>query len=147
MSSDQSSPTPGRMPERGFTRSQIREAEEASNGIFAGVMRAVRQRSHATYDVAEPAVLRNCLASHLDAAARQDMITAEVYTCPTCGSLLKDRRTRVAAAIMLERRRIRDLWLQVEDHTGQPDFHEYLGRFRVAIDLGAQSGREGVRDE
>jgi hypothetical protein len=135
-----SSSTPRSAPEAELTPAQIQQTEALANQEFGGLLRGIRRRSHATYAVCAPHILHNCLSNHLDVVQTQDMIEAEVFHCPVCGNLLKDRRTKIATAIMLERQRLKELWQGVEDHIGDPDFHLHLDRFRAALGLAVTGG-------
>lgn len=132
-STSRSTPEPARGQE--LTDEQIRAAEARTNAGFSSVLRQLRRRSHATYAVCDPYVLHACLSEHLNPDQIQDLIEAEVFNCPTCGMLLKDRHTKVATAIMLERHRLKQLWLRVEERADEPDFHLHLNHFRAALGI------------
>lgn len=98
------------------------------------VLELVNLRAKATYSVQDARTFALCVGQHMDDEDQADMIVAEVYNCPQCSTLLKDRKSSVASSILLERHRIAMLWLDVE----QAKFEEFdtkLDRFRRALGL------------
>ena len=91
-------------------------------------------RARTTYSVSEPEQFTICVREHLSHDQRADMVNADVYTCPQCSNLLKDRQTPVASGILLERMRLRELWLDVEQ-APTSDFDVRFDRFRRALGL------------
>lgn len=98
------------------------------------VVRRAEQLSARVYAVATPDEFFQCCKEHMNGADRSDMVRADLYTC-RCGRVLKDRRTPVSAAVLGERERIRNLWLQVEEAEGTEDFSAAVDLFRRAIGL------------
>ncbi len=98
------------------------------------VLELLAQKAKETYGIAPPTVFTQCYAEHMSEDDHEDMVKAEVYTCPQCATLLKDRKSRVASGILLERKRIADLWLDVEQAKFE-DFDARFDRFRRALGL------------
>lgn len=82
---------------------------------WAAVHSTLITKAKAVYSVADHDSFNACVFQHMDANDRTAMVVAEVYECPGCGRLLKDRRSPVASSILLERKRLRTLWMNVED--------------------------------
>lgn len=97
------------------------------NRFFAG-------KAVLAYTMATPADFADCVFGHMDVDARSLLINADVYTCPTCGRLLKDRRTPVASGILLERARLRRLWQDVENASDRSR-DEAMARFTYALGI------------
>ncbi len=96
--------------------------------------RVLTWRARAVYSMATAAEFGQCVLHHMTAQERAALVSAEMYTCPQCHRLLKDRRTPVASAALLERTRVQELWLEVEA-APEDDKREAIARFRRALDL------------
>lgn len=103
----------------------------------------LRVRAAWTYGVADPADFAACVRHHMDPQQRIDMMAADAYWCPECGRHLKDRRTPVATSVMLERRRLRDLYRRVDEASDERGRTEALRRFIAALGLQPPTGAMG----
>jgi hypothetical protein len=84
-------------------------------GVLAGMLRT---RASATYGVADAQDFERCVTQHMSAQDWNAMAVAGIFECPQCSRLLKNRDAPVVAtAVLLERRRIGDLWSAVEGAT------------------------------
>jgi hypothetical protein len=120
------------LAERELTTDELTELRHLNERYWTYIQNDLNLRAHQTYAVAAPTDFRRCIVEHMSMSERIEMLDADVYTCPECHRLLKDRNTPVASAILLERRRIRELWQAAETApagTGQ----EAIARFRRAI--------------
>lgn len=104
-------------------------AEEAWRDIVA----SFADQARAAYSVAPREAFALCVGTHMNRRARQSMLRAEVYHCPVCGRLLKDRHTTAASSILLERRRLRELWREVQRLPSGPERDSALRKFVVAL--------------
>lgn len=120
--------------DRELTEHERRRLEMLGRRGWIQVMQLLALRAKASYNVAHSKVFTRCVQQHMDDCDRDAMIAAEVYTCPTCGTILKDRKSPVASSILLERGRLRAMWLDVEQAKAE-DFDEKLNRFRRALGL------------
>jgi hypothetical protein len=98
----------------------------------------LQHRARDAYALSEPGDFAECVFDHMDVNDRAAMIAAEVYQCPDCARLLKDRRSTASSSILLERGRLRDLWLAAEQAPAGEAREEALTRFRSALGLGRQ---------
>ncbi len=120
----------------------LTEEEENRLAAFAEktwgeIQGSVASRARAAYSVAPEETFRSCVRDHMDLLAWNEMIGADVYTCPVCATLLKDRRTVVASAVLIERARIREMWKEYEAAEPGP-VREGL-RQRLSAALGGES--------
>ena len=99
------------------------------------VMQLLAQRSKSAYNAAASEVFTRCVQQHMNDDDRSTMMAADVYVCPECETLLKDRKSPVASGILLERKRLAQLWLDVETASIR-DFDAAFDRFRRALGLG-----------
>jgi hypothetical protein len=120
--------------DRELTPAEQGRLKSLAGAGWAYVNRFFSGRSRETYAMAAPVDFAECVFDHMDIGQRAELITADVYSCPGCGRLLKDRKNPVASSILLERRRLRELWLDVE---AAPDDKrdKALERFRRALGL------------
>jgi hypothetical protein len=120
--------------DRELSAEELDQVSRLGERTFAQVYRRLTGRARAVYAQASMEEFGECVSHHLDAAQRRALVHAEVFTCPYCHRLLKDRRTPVATAVELERGRVKDLWQQVE--TASPSTREAaFTRFRQALGL------------
>ncbi len=91
-------------------------------------------RSRASYSAADPEDFIECVQHHLTDSDRSDLRDADLYACPTCNRLLKDRRTPVASSVLLERTRLRKLWENVEQAPADA-MPQALDQFRRGLGL------------
>ena len=107
---------------------------EASSKTWQDVAVTLAERSHATYAVAATDDFIRCVSEHMDHADRAEMVIAGVYECPQCARLLKDRQSPVATAVLLERQRLRELWIGVETAT-EAERERRMAYFRRGLGL------------
>lgn len=120
--------------DRELSDQEMERLRLASKQEWATLSQMLRHKASATYAVADVADFEFCVTEHMDSADWAEMVVAGVFQCPTCSRLLKDRGTPVASAILLERRRVRDLWEAVE--AAAPDSRENaMTRFRRGLGL------------
>jgi hypothetical protein len=98
----------------------------------------LQHRARDAYSSTEPGEFAECVFEHMGVTDRANMITADVFECPKCGRLLKDRHNTASSSILLERRRLRDLWVDVEVAEDGPAREHALADFRSALGLGRQ---------
>jgi hypothetical protein len=112
-------------------QSRVRRIGEAG-WMFLKVL--LSSKAKASYSVADEDDFTDCAFNHMNSADREEMVASEVFFCPVCSRLLKDRKSPVASSILLERRRVRELWLDVEQ--SPPELMDAaLDRFRRALGL------------
>jgi len=75
---------------------ELTDTERAT--LMAAGLAAIRdsaamaaERAHLTYGVAAPEDFADCVLNHLSEVARANLAANNMYTCPDCGRLLKDR--------------------------------------------------------
>ncbi len=120
--------------DRELTEHERRRLRTLAATGWAHITGALRNRAHQTYSLAEAADFAECIFNHMSVDDRASMILADVYNCPGCSRLLKDRRTPVASGILVERERMRQLWLQVEQ-APEGERQAAIDRFRSALGL------------
>lgn len=120
--------------DRELTASERKRLESLSKNGWLQVMALLAQRSKATYSVAGSQTFTRCVQMHLDDQDRDEMMDSDLYNCPVCETLLKDRGSPVASSILMERGRLRELWLDVEQ-APHAEFDMRLDRFRSALGL------------
>lgn len=114
-------------------QSRLRRVGQAG---WKGLQVFLSGRSRASYAVADEDDFTACVFQHMNLQDRNEMLAADVFFCPVCARLLKDRKNPVASSILLERRRVRELWLDVEQ--SPPELMDAaLDRFRRALGLPA----------
>jgi hypothetical protein len=124
--------------ERTLTPEEQSTLARISTAGWKGIQAVLNGRSKAAYSVAAEEDFARCVFGHMLASERDTMIGADLYTCPVCERLLKDRKTPVASSILLERARVRELWLDVEKATTPDEIAEAAERFRRALGLPGQ---------
>ncbi len=119
--------------DRDLTPAEEETLRRYTEDSWASISRALALRARAVYSVAKIEDFRRCVREHMDLDDWSEMAHAELYHCPSCGLLLKDRGTPVAAAALLERQRIRRLWQAVQDADEGPDKTEAQRRFIAGL--------------
>lgn len=119
---------------RELTQTEMDRLREATTKTWQDVAVTLAERAHATYSVAATDDFIQCVSEHMDHADRAEMVVAGVYTCPQCSRLLKDRQSPVAAAVLVERHRLRQLWLDVES-ASEEERPRLMARFRRGLGL------------
>lgn len=100
--------------ERELTVEEMLVLRRHTDQVWASLTARIDAKVSASYGVSSPETFRQCLDEHLDQVQIIVMLLAEVYNCPLCGRLLKDRQSSVASAILLERRRVAGMLRDVE---------------------------------
>jgi hypothetical protein len=121
--------------DRDLDETELARLRLYGEGNWLQINRLLSQRAHAAYAAAPADVFRHCITLHMDEAARAQMIRAEAFHCPECGTLLKDRQSLAASAILTERQRLADLWTAVEESRDRPTYSERFRAFRAALGL------------
>jgi hypothetical protein len=101
---------------------------------WAQLNQVFSRKAKAAYAMAAPGDFGECVYVHMNVEQRAALVQADLYTCPVCNRLLKDRNTPVAASILLERGRLLELWLQVE-RANVEDREAALQSFRFGLGL------------
>jgi hypothetical protein len=114
-------------------QSRMRRVAEAG---WKGLQSLLNGRSKTTYSVASERDFTECVFEHMSPEQRDAMMSSDLYSCPVCERQLKNRNTPVASSILLERARLRQLWLDVEQAPPE-QMNEALDRFRRALGLAA----------
>lgn len=80
-----------------MTRSSSDDRVRLQEGLAAATMLAftedARSMARRAYDTGDRKRSTECLLTHLTEEQKFELRAADQYTCPTCGHLLKDRRT------------------------------------------------------
>jgi hypothetical protein len=121
--------------ERELTITEMTRLRQLGEKTWLAMGRIIKHQAGLTYAMAEPADFSSCVQEHLTAIQRSAMVAANVFTCPECGLLLKDRGVPVATSILLERRRLAEMWMLVEQATDDEQRAEAARRFRTALGL------------
>lgn len=108
---------------------------QLSATIWGDVTTLAAHQARAAYQVANAEQFTECVRHHMDGPQTLVLLNAEVYHCPRCGQLLKDRRTPVASSILLERSRLAALLTEAEDAPPGPERKRLWHRFRAALGL------------
>lgn len=124
--------------DRELTEHERGQLQRLGQRGWVGLQALLHGRARAVYAVAAPEDFAFCTQSHMSESDRQEMIGAEVYQCPGCGRLLKDRKTGIATSILLERGRLRELWLDVEGAHDE-EYPSAMARFRRALGLAREA--------
>jgi hypothetical protein len=104
--------------DRELSDEEMERLRQASSAQWATLKAMLRSRARDAYAVSAPEDFERCVSEHMGAPDWAEMVVSGVFQCPVCARPLKDRRrTPVATAILLERRRVRRLWQEVEAST------------------------------
>lgn len=122
--------------ERELTPDEQARLAAISTAGWRGIQTLLNGRARASYSVAAEADFAKCVFGHMVPSERDTMIGAEIYFCPVCDRLLKDRKSPVASSVLLERARVRELWLEVEK-AAPDDMEAAVDKFRRALGLDA----------
>jgi hypothetical protein len=106
---------------------------EYAEAEWGDILAALRSRSRNAYAVAEPNDFATCITQHMSTVEQIEMTRADVYHCPKCGRHIKDRRTPVASSVLVERRRLRQLYLAIEEAAAGEARDEATRRFIAAL--------------
>ncbi len=112
-------------------RSRLRAASQAG---WEDIGKFLASRARAAY-TADSDDFAECVFQHMDEDQRVIMVAADLYNCPECGRLLKDRKNPVASSILLERGRLREAWLRVEQARDSETAEQALVQFKKALGL------------
>lgn len=121
--------------ERELTVNEITRLRQLGERTWLAMGRIIKHQAGLTYAMTEPAQFNSCVRGHLTAIQRAAMAVANVFTCPECGRLLKDRGETVTTSILLERRRLAEMWMQIEQAADDEQRAEAARRFRTALGL------------
>lgn len=79
--------------DRELTADEQRQLDDFSAETMADVLVAARDRAHRAYLYSRIDVdkFAECVFEHLDHAGRRELVAADMFCCPVCGRLLKDR--------------------------------------------------------
>lgn len=122
--------------DRELTHEERQRLRTMAAAGWSTIQSLMRGRAREVYALASPQDFGECVFQHMNIDQRASLVFADIYQCPVCGRLLKDRRTPVASSLLLERMRLRDLWLQVEMAEDEDFRVEAMRRFRSALGLG-----------
>lgn len=120
--------------ERELTAEEQERLRRVSHAGWRGIQSVLEGRSKTAYAEAAEEEFAKCVFGHMVPSERDTMIGADIYFCPVCNRLLKDRKTPVASSVLLERARVRELWLAVEK-AGPDDVEKAVEAFRRALGL------------
>jgi hypothetical protein len=122
--------------ERELTPEEQAILSRYSDEVWRTLTNDANSKVRAAYEVSDLSTFSNCMTVHMDQMATIDMVTSEVYHCPQCGRLLKDRRSPIASALLQERRRLAGMLTDVEDtQVDTPERASRWARFRAALGL------------
>jgi hypothetical protein len=120
--------------ERELNAAEQQRLRQLGERSWLDIQASLSSRAKAVYAAAAPEDFAECVGEHMEGEDRTALALAEVYQCPRCARLLKDRKTPVASALLQERLRIQQLWMDVEK--AQPkEMDEAVERFRRALGL------------
>ncbi len=100
--------------ERDLTVEEMLILRQHTDQVWSALTRQIDEKVSASYGVSTPEAFKHCIDTHLDQVQIIVMLLAEVYNCPFCGRLLKDRHSPVASAILMERQRVAGMLRDVE---------------------------------
>jgi hypothetical protein len=123
--------------DRELTHEERQRLRTMAAAGWSTIQSLMRGRAREVYSLAKPEDFGECVFQHMNIDQRAALVFADVYQCPVCGRLLKDRKTPVASSLLLERMRLRELWLAVESAEDDEQARgEAMRRFRSALGLG-----------
>lgn len=105
--------------DRELSEQEMQRLHQVGREQWATLKAMLRSRARDAYAVSAPEDFEHCVTEHMSAPDWAEMVVSGVFACPVCERPLKDRRTPVATAVLLERRRMRQLWQEVE--ASEPD--------------------------
>lgn len=121
--------------ERDLTVEEMLILRVHTDHVWAELTRRIDARISASYGVSAPEAFRDCLDAHLDQVQIIVMLLADVYNCPICGRLLKDRQSPVASAILMERQRVAGMLRDVETAPIGEERSRLWNRLRAGLGL------------
>lgn len=119
--------------DRDLTPEELEALQNVADSAWRDLRSQLHDRARNVYAVASPGAFAECVQQHMGDEDRVDMVKADAYHCPECGRHLKDRRTPVAASVLVERRRLRDLYLLIDRTPEGPARERATRRFIAAL--------------
>lgn len=132
--------------DRELTEAEMDRLRRLSDQEWTQVTTTLFRQARRSYAVAAPDQFANCVTKHMVDIDYAEMINSDVFRCPHCDRLLKDRGTAVGEALSLERQRLADLLVSAEGaDAGSIEAQQRWNRLRTA--LGIPRHQQGAEQE
>ena len=134
--------------DRELTDQEMQRLRDLTDQEWSLVHQQLFARARTTYSVVPPEEFGHCVQLHMQTIDYMEMVNSDAFCCPVCGKLLKDRGTPVAAALLSERKRLAELYVQADGSTaGSIEATRRWNRLRAALGIPAAAITQQVNTE
>lgn len=121
--------------DRELSQEEQEALRDLADQAWSDLRAELNSRAHNAYAIADPGDFATCVREHMDHDQRVEMTKADAFHCPGCGRHLKDRRTPLASSVLVERRRLRDLYLRIDRSPDGPTREQATRQFIAALGM------------